>query len=168
MACFPETLETQRLLLRPRRVEEAALFRGLWAERDERVPARRRIDAEGRPTVADVAALLAEDHGVWAVERRDTGEVLGYCGLVLDDDAPDAPEIVFELFATAHGQGFATEAAGAVTAWVRATGAFPRLTATVWDWNTASRRVLAKLGFDEVGVDRTGPHGDSLLAVLEP
>jgi RimJ/RimL family protein N-acetyltransferase len=25
----------------------------------------------------------------------------------------------------------------------------PRLWATVWDWNTASRRVLAKIGFTE-------------------
>ncbi len=38
--------------------------------------------------------------------------------------------------------------------------------ATVWDWNTASRRVLAKLGFTETerrDVDAT--HGTALFAV---
>ena len=37
-----------------------------------------------------------------------------------------------------------------------------RLWATVWDWNTASRRVLAKLGFAETGGKETRPR-DQLL-----
>ncbi len=33
-----DTLETDRLILRPRRVDEAAIYRQLWTERDPRVP----------------------------------------------------------------------------------------------------------------------------------
>jgi [ribosomal protein S5]-alanine N-acetyltransferase len=40
----------------------------------------------------------------------------------------------------------------AVLDWARSSG-YERVWATVWEWNTASRRVLAKLGF--IVTDRT-------------
>ena len=51
-----DPLETDRLILRHRRVGEAATYRRLWTERDLRVPPHRRINPEGRPTVEDIAA----------------------------------------------------------------------------------------------------------------
>jgi ribosomal-protein-alanine N-acetyltransferase len=39
--------------------------------------------------------------------------------------------------------------------WARSSG-YARVWATVWDWNTASRRVLAKLGLTET--ERTEFH----------
>jgi RimJ/RimL family protein N-acetyltransferase len=48
----------------------------------------------------------------------------------------------------------------------RTTG-YRRLWATVRDWNTASRRVLAKLGFEETGrVEPDAVHGASVFTVL--
>ena len=168
----PDRLETPRLVLRPRRVEEAATYRQLWTERDARVPARRRIDPEGRPSVEDIEEQLRTEVAssglkVLAVERKDTGEVIGYCGLFAVDVRPaDEPELAYELLAASHGQGFATEAAQAVVTWARAAG-YPRLWADVWDWNTASRRVLTKVGFRETGVVEQSTHGTSLQTVLE-
>ena len=168
----PDRLETERLVLRPRRVEEAATYRQLWTERDPRVPARRRIDADGRPSIADVAEQLAAESRstgltVLAVEVRDTAQVVGYCGLFAVDARPaDEPELAYELLASAQGHGYATESARAVVTWAREAG-LPRLWADVWDWNVASRRVLAKLGFRETGVVEPGPHGDSLQTVLD-
>ena len=46
----------------------------------------------------------------------------------------------------AHGHG--DRGLFAVVGWARSSGC-ARLWATVWDWNTASRRVLAKVGFTE-------------------
>ena len=160
-------LTTERLMLRARRAEEAAVYRRLWDERDPRVPAHRRIDAAGRPTTADIAARIrVEPEGLFAVERRDTGEVIGYCGLIFPPaGSTDAPELAFELLRASHGQGYATEAAQAVLAWAAEMGC-RQLQASVWDWNVASTRVLAKLGFEEVGP--RGPaseHGTSLLTV---
>ena len=164
--------ETARLVLRPRLEGEAAVFRQLWVERDPRVPARRRIDADGRPTVEDVAAQLRDEAlatglTVLAVELRATGEVVGYCGLfAVDRRPPDEPELAYELLAAFHGQGYATEAAGAVVDWARESG-YPQLWADVWDWNTASLRVLEKLGFTEVERGAPGPHGENITTVLE-
>lgn len=51
-------LETDRLLLRPWRVAEAVVQRELWVERDPRVPRHRRIDAGGRPSVAELEEAI--------------------------------------------------------------------------------------------------------------
>ena len=50
---------------------------------------------------------------------------------------------------------------GAVLDWARTAG-HQRLWATVWDWNTASRRVLAKLGFAEIERQET-VHGTNCI-----
>ncbi|SDS57787.1 Protein N-acetyltransferase, RimJ/RimL family [Friedmanniella luteola] len=166
-------LETERLVLRDPRVQDAAVHRQLWTERDRRVPPHRRIDAEGRPTVADVAAQLqrgGERPGprLLAVQRRAQADVVGYCGLVVSGNgSPDEPELAYELLRSAHGSGLATEAGQAVVAWAAGAG-YRRLWAGVWDWNRASRRVLEKLGFREVGrVEPASAHGHSLLTVRD-
>ncbi|NUT99916.1 MAG: GNAT family N-acetyltransferase [Saccharothrix sp.] len=164
------TLETGRLLLRPWRVAEAGVLRALWGERDPRVPPHRRIDADGHPTVAEleewIRATPPSSTGLLAVERKGTHDVVGYCGLV-DGRAPEGePELAFELLRRVWRQGYATEAASAVLDWARSSG-YERLWATVWDWNTASRRVLAKLGFTETGrKDPASAHGTTLFTTL--
>ena len=146
-------LETGRLLLRPWRVAEAVVQRELWTERDPRVPPHRRIDADGHPTVADLEDSIRTNRpssiGLLAVERKAARDVIGYCGLVDSGrGAEGEPELAFELLRRVWGQGYATEASLAVLDWARSSG-YERLWATVWDWNTASRRVLAKVGFTE-------------------
>jgi [ribosomal protein S5]-alanine N-acetyltransferase len=167
------TLETERLILRPSEVGEAAVYRQLWTERDPRVPPHRRIDLDGRPTVEDIAAHILEEPAesmtrLLTVERKDTAEVIGYCGLIIHGNgSADEPEIAYELLRAAHGRGYATEAAQAVVAWSERAG-YGRLRAGVWDWNVASLRVLEKLGFRELGpVDPGSVHGHSLLLVRE-
>jgi ribosomal-protein-alanine N-acetyltransferase len=168
----PDTLETDRLILRQSRVDDAATYRQLWSERDPRVPPHRRPDAEGRPTIEDIAAEVRAEPGVWsgllAVERKGTGDVIGYCGLLAHGNGPpDEPELAYELLCTAHGCDYATEAGRAVVSWASEAG-YRRLWAGVRDWNAASRRVLEKLGFRETGqVAPDAVHGDSLLTVRD-
>lgn len=165
-------METDRLLLRPWRVTDAAVLRELWTERDPRVPAHRRIDADGRPTLTELEQRIGSTPptsiGLLAVEPVGTGDVVGYCGLV--DSARGTsgePELAFELLRRVWGRGYATEASLAVLDQARSTG-HQRLWATVWDWNTASRRVLTKLGFVETGRRETDPVcGTTLFTVKD-
>lgn len=166
-------LETERLLLRPWHVSDAAVQHELWTERDPRVPPHRRIDADGRPTVGDLEAAIrsggqAHVLGLLAAERKASGDVIGYCGWIDNTaGATGEPELAFEMLRRAWGQGYATEAAWAVIDWAGASGS-RRLWATVRDWNAASRRVLAKLGFVETDhVERDEVHGDSLLVMKQ-
>ena len=166
---LPGQIETERLVLRRQRGSDAPVFRQLWTERDPRVPVHRRIDASDRPSVEDIAADIrssAATSQLLTVELKDTGEVIGYCGLVPSRDGSSKDELAFELLAASHGRGYATEASRAVLERVDGGGG-TRLRATVWDWNIASRRVLARLGFRETGeVSAESPHGRSLVTAL--
>ncbi|NPC95632.1 GNAT family N-acetyltransferase [Nocardioides sp. zg-DK7169] len=161
-------LETDRLVLRPWRVSEAAIRRELWLERDPRVPPHRRIDADGHPTLAEVEEAIrrstASPVALLAVERKGVGEAIGYCGLTERRQEAREPELAFELLRRCWGQGYATEASWAVLDWARSSG-HERLWASVWDWNTASRRVLAKLGFTETASEET-IFGTNLVTTL--
>lgn len=160
-------METERLVLRLRREDDAPVLRQLWAERDPRVPAHRRLDATGRPSIDDIAAQIrSEGTGLLAVETKSPADVIGYCGIVFHGNgAPDEPELAFELLRSTHGRGYATEAGQAVVDWTRSSG-YERMWATVREWNLASRRVLTKLGFVETGeVESDDLHGHSLLTV---
>jgi len=164
-------LETDRLLLRPWRTSEAAIQRELWTERDPRVPPHRRIDADGHPTVEEIEgwirAAQPSSIGLLAIERKATADVIGYCGLVESGRGPDeGPELAFELLRRCWGLGYATEASRAVLEWARSSG-YERLSATVWDWNTASRRVLDKLGFTEAARLEDALHGTNLLTTRQ-
>lgn len=98
---FPDTLETDRLILRRSTAAEAAIYRQLWTERDPRVPPHRRIDSAGRPTAEDIAARIRAEGGesrpgLLAVERKGTADVIGYCGLnAHGNGSPDEPELAY-------------------------------------------------------------------------
>jgi RimJ/RimL family protein N-acetyltransferase len=161
-ASFPLELTTDRLRLRVWRASDAEEYRALWAERDPR--ALRRIDADGHPTLDEIRGWLVDNPlaadkglGLLPIERRDTGEFIGYCGLTVGRASFDEPEIAYELAQRAHGHGYATEAARAVVEAAARTGR-RRLWATVREWNTASFRVLEKLDFYRS--DRVTPDPD--------
>jgi len=115
-------IPTERLILRPwREADHGAL---LAICQDPRV-----MEFLGPPqTEAEVHAAIGRlrlcqaDNGYcfWAVERREDGAVLGFCGL--KPGQPETPiagrvEIGWRLAADAWGQGFAREAALASLDW---------------------------------------------------
>jgi [ribosomal protein S5]-alanine N-acetyltransferase len=160
-------LETNRLVLRPWRVSEGFVLRQLWTERDPRVPPHRRIDADGHPEVTELEAWIRDSQpssiGLLAVERKADRDVIGYCGLIHDERGSDREsELAFELLRRTWRQGYATEASLAVLEWARSCG-YERLWATVWEWNSASRRVLAKVGFTEDRWEADPVYGNSLV-----
>lgn len=161
-------LETDRLLLRPLRIAEATVQRELWIERDPRVPPHRRIDADGHPTVEELEEWIRTNQpssiGLLAAERKDTQDVIGYCGLIDSERGSEGePELAYELLRRVWGRGYATEASLAVLNWARRSG-YRRLWATVREWNTASRRVLDKVGFTETErVESCEVYGNTLF-----
>jgi [ribosomal protein S5]-alanine N-acetyltransferase len=148
-------------------VADAVVLHELWTERDPRVPPHRRIDADGHPTVTDLEDWIRTNQpssiGLLAVERKAAGDVIGYCGLIDSGRGSDGePELAFELLRRAWRQGYATEASLAVLDWARSSG-YERLWATVREWNTASRRVLAKAGFTTERKELDAVYGNTLF-----
>ncbi|MFD3809342.1 GNAT family N-acetyltransferase [Streptomyces sp. NPDC058619] len=142
-------LETERLILRPWAESDAAEFRALLSERGNgTTPTAERT----RTVIAELLTATATTGiALLPIQRRDAGDFIGYCGLIIGRSTLEEPEIAYELFRHAHGRGYATEAARAVLDAAVATGR-TRLWSTVGAWNTPSLRVLEKLGFER---DRT-------------
>ncbi len=132
------------------------------------MPPHRRIDAAGHPTLAELEDSIRTNQpssiGLLAVERKTARDVIGYCGLIdIGRGSEGEPELAFELLRRVWRQGYATEASLAVLDWARSSG-YTRLWATVWEWNTASRRVLAKIGFTETERKEVDPvYGTTLF-----
>jgi RimJ/RimL family protein N-acetyltransferase len=136
-------LETDRLMLRLWQESDAAWWRELVAEREGKMPD---LAAARERMISARAAAVRSGIGMLALRRKDTGEFIGYCGLLVGRSTLVEPEIGYELFRRAHGHGYATEAALAVVDAAARTGR-SRLWATVRPDNAASFRVLEKLGF---------------------
>jgi RimJ/RimL family protein N-acetyltransferase len=91
--------------------------------------------------------------GLWAVERRDSGEFIGYTGLwpVPDDLPVDAEvEVGWRLAATHWGQGFATEAAQAALRYATEL-ALPEVVSFTAVGNLRSQAVMRRLGMSPAG-----------------
>jgi RimJ/RimL family protein N-acetyltransferase len=147
-------LETERLTLRPWGESDVEDHCALAAERGDGMSS---IERSRQVIAAQMAAPAQTGIAVLAINRRDVGDFIGYCGLVVGRSSIDEPEIAYELFRRVHGHGYATEAASAVLQAAIATGR-RRLWSTVRSWNAPSFRVLDKLGFerDHVSTDERG------------
>ncbi|MBF5045372.1 N-acetyltransferase [Aggregicoccus sp. 17bor-14] len=120
--------------------------------------AERRSTFETRPrTAADVQAWLGGRHPVVVVERAETeadAQVVAFAS-----SAPYSPRACYAGVADfsvyvdsqARGQGAGRLAVEALVAAATAAG-FHKLTSRVFATNAVSRRMLAGLGFREVGV----------------
>jgi RimJ/RimL family protein N-acetyltransferase len=87
--------------------------------------------------------------GEWlqiAIERKDSGRMIGDCAFKVMEDDPRQAEIGYTLARDAQGQGFASEAVTALLTWAFPTFNLHRVIAIVDVENTASVAVLERLG----------------------
>ena len=85
-------------------------------------------------------------HGVWALIERGGGAFLGWASLRPDIKRPGEASLGYRLRREAWGQGYATEAARALLRAAFRDSALQRVTATTYQDNHASRRVMERLG----------------------
>ena len=102
-------------------------------------------------------------YGMSALVLRESGAVIGFCGLV-HPGGQDEAEIKYALVRDHWGQGLATEAVGAMLAYGVQAFELSRVIATIYPENRASQRVLEKVGM-RVSEDRSNDDG-SVTRVL--
>ncbi|WP_374300126.1 GNAT family N-acetyltransferase [Ferrovibrio sp.] len=85
-------------------------------------------------------------YGVWAVEDRASGRLLGQCGLRWIAEA-EQTELLYLFSKTVWGRGLATEAGRAALQYAFEAHGLDKLIALTAPGNKASQRVLGKLGF---------------------
>ncbi len=148
-------LETPRLLLRRWRAEDRAPFAAINAE-----PAVGRYLMPLQPGGSDRLIANIEENfdeygfGYWALEDRETGVLIGACGLSeVEFDVPFKGEIEigWRLSARWQGEGLAREAAQAVLDAAFNRFGIKRVVSFTVPANTASWGLMERLGMKRVG-----------------
>ena len=148
-------IETERLILRNWQESDVVPFHAMY--QDARVMAYLGDPETLAAVAATVERITAQiaDHGCgfWAVERREDGRFLGFCGVKTGpDDTPiaDKPEIGWRLAHDCWGQGFAREAAVATIAWVWENLPDAALWAITTPGNLRSQGLMHRLGMERM------------------
>ncbi|ANP73856.1 GNAT family N-acetyltransferase [Cryobacterium arcticum] len=112
-----------------------------------------RAQSDGLAARAD-ALFDTHGYGLWALERLDTGEFIGFTGLApLPEGIPGAGgvEVGWRLAPTAWGHGFATEAAMAALRFGFDTVGLAEVNSITAVVNIRSRKVMERLGMRPAG-----------------
>ncbi|GAA0584637.1 GNAT family N-acetyltransferase [Paractinoplanes ferrugineus] len=164
-------IETDRLRLRRWRDDDLDALAAINAD-----PEVMRYILDGavrdRAQSADSLARMMRDwdergFGLFAVERRDTGALLGWAGLAVPEFLPEvlpAVEIGWRLARPAWGRGYATEAAAAALRFAFEEHGLDRVISIRHVDNERSRRVMEKLGLTHE-FDTVVPGHDQPVAV---
>jgi ribosomal-protein-alanine N-acetyltransferase len=90
----------------------------------------------------------------WGIEHKDSGKLIGTCGLINWEPNHARAEIGYVLARPYWGQGYATEAVRAVISFGFHVMLLNRIQATCMLDNTASARVMEKVGMQYEGILR--------------
>jgi len=146
-----DLIETARLRLEPLRPAHAERLYAIYSERAVRrflITRPRGRDHFAR--VFDQALSFGSTHGMWAVIDKSTNELTGRIGFFAFGESA-RPELAFLLSERWWGKGLATEAAVATVSYGFARREWIEIVAMVRPANTASIRVLTKLGMTAEG-----------------
>ncbi len=154
-------MKTARIGLSEWTADDSELARLLWGNKD----VTRYISASGGFTPDEIEKRLQKELSnneryhmqYWPLFSLDTGELIGCCGLRPRQE--NVYELGFHLLPSFWGKGYAVEAAKAVIAYAFSDLKAKELFAGHNPNNTASRRVLQKLGFEYTGDEYYAPTG---------
>ncbi len=148
---MPIVLETSRLRLRHFRAQDV---NGLWRVISDDVamqyyPQSFQFSDAVKWIARNRQRYKEQGHGLYAVELKSTGEMIGDCGLVRQHVAGGtAIEVGYHLRRDYWGQGYATEAAWACMGLAfRAHGA-EKVISLIRPENVSSRRVAERNGME--------------------
>lgn len=165
-------LETRRLRLRELHAGDAGFIYELLNDPDF----LRHIGDRGVHSHEDALRYIADGPrtsyasrgwGLWAVERRDDGVLVGMCGLVSRDSLP-GPDLGYAYLPAFRGQGYAFEAAAATLDFAFTRAGLDRVLAIVTPANAGSVRVLEKLGMRRERMQSFGGEPLAVYAVDRP
>ncbi len=144
-------LETPRLRLRRWHDEDLDPLAQICADPEvmRYLPAPLSRDESAALLVHCRLHFLRYGFGLWVMERKDSGALIGFCGLAWSaPQLPFAPavELAWRLACAHWGQGLAYEAAGAVLACAFERLELPEVIAYTAQLNEPSRQLLEALG----------------------
>jgi RimJ/RimL family protein N-acetyltransferase len=153
---MPWQRNTERLILRRWLPEDLAPFAELNADADVRRFFAGTLSREQSDADVDRFDAMFEQqgYGLWAVERRDTGEFIGFTGLApMPAGIPGegGVEVGWRLARAHWGFGFATEAALSALSFAFDELGLAHVNSFTAVGNTRSRSVMERIGMSQHG-----------------
>ena len=150
------SIETARLRLRSFRPSDAPSLLAVFLDPE----VRRFLPPGPPPTLARIQRSIdgriggerADGFSLYAVARREGGELIGSCGLALVDGTGPEIELAYHYGRQWWGQGFGTEAATACLRHAFGDLELERVIAICYPDNAASLRVMEKAGMSAEGM----------------
>ena len=164
-------IETERLRLRGRTLDDFPFIRDMWAN-----PITTRF-ISGSPLSEEASWTKflrmfghwpALGFGYWIVEERASGRVIGETGFAdfkreIEPSLKGMLEMGWTLAPEFHGKGYASEAARAAVAWGEEYLPHMRMCCIISPDNASSIRLAEKVGFSPAG--RATYAGDEVLVL---
>ena len=157
--CGPETIETDRLILRGFKMDDADSMMRNWVSDDN---IQGMYGEPSYKTKGEVEALISRfikrcQGGYsyrWAIIEKTSGECIGQAAYFLVNSSGAFGEIEYCIGTAYQGKGYATEAAKAVIDFGFKRAGFNKVQICVRPSNTPSKRVIEKCGFTYEGALR--------------
>lgn len=162
-------IETKRLFLREMRERDFDALYEIWADPDTMRHYPAPLDAAG------VRAWIAKNRdryrvfgfGGWAVCLKETGELIGACGLTMQRiQEKILPEIGYHIRRDKQRCGYAKEAARAVRDWTFTHTLFLRVYCYMKDTNTPSRKTAVAWGARQVHTFQDQTNGTTVVYAM--
>ena len=146
-------LQTERLRLRLFTLADVQVMFELNSDPEvikyaEATPARDLQEARQRLEEGPLADYEKSGYGRFAVELKETGNVIGFCGIKYLPEI-DLPEVGYRYLKEYWGRGIGTEAAMACADFARDDLKIKKLIALIMPENAGSIKVAEKLGMSK-------------------
>lgn len=156
---MPLPLETKRLVIRSFTSQDApALHERVFGDPEAMKFMPRGASPSVERTRASIERFLRHERehgfGLWAVELKESGELIGDSGLFLVQGTGPEVEVAYHFGKPWWGQGIATEAAAACLRFGFTECGLDEIIAICFPEHIASRRVMEKCGMRFVGAAR--------------
>jgi RimJ/RimL family protein N-acetyltransferase len=141
------TLQTPRLILRPPAAGDFPVYRDFYADAE----ASRLYGGPLEPALAwrklavDIGHWHLRGFGMWSVAVRNSGAMVGSCGIVWPEGWP-RHELTWWIAPAARRNGYALDASRAAIAWAYDSLGWDRVETHMDDVNIPARRLAGKLG----------------------
>jgi len=144
-------IETERLLLRPMRLDDVDALFEVWGDAHAMrfYPAPLTREQLLERIARNLERYASVGHGLYTVELKSTGEILGDCGPTVQvvDGAPEF-EVGYHFLPRYWGNGYATEAARAARDWAFNNLPCERVISLIRPVNVPSQRVAQRNGMN--------------------
>lgn len=159
-------LETERLILREYTPDDFDALFAIVGDSETMKHYPKPYDERGTKWWITWSLGHYEKHGFgfWAVILKETGELIGNCGLTMQIiDGESLPEIGYHIHKKYWRMGYAKEASRAVRDWAFTNTDYPALYSYMTGDNDASVSTAASVGMKKTGEFTDARYGEMLV-----